>query len=185
MAADANRDLPATLENLHTMQADFVQVVGNKSNQKQQSVGSIVLQRPGKFRWEVRDPSPQLIIANDLNILTYDSDLKQLSRQKIDHEQTNNPVVLLSGSIAKLQKDFIIKRVQNASIGDCFELRPKAHDSMFQKIRLQFVQKKLTSMHIVDNLGQQTDINFSNIKINLPVDRKVFVFVPPKGVDVI
>jgi outer membrane lipoprotein carrier protein len=186
MAADACQDLPNILDKIHTMQADFVQVVKNSTGVGQQSKGMMILQRPGKFRWEIFNPSHQLIIANDFNILTYDSDLKQLSRQKISYKQADNPVALLSGSVSELQKKFIIKKqLSKKESGDYFELHPKIKDSMFQLVTMHFASGRLDFMRILDNLGQQTDIEFINIKINIPLDRKVFVFTPPKGVDII
>ena len=185
IAGDANRDLSTILNSVHTMQGDFIQKIENNSGFTQQSNGNMAMQRPGKFRWEILNPSSQLIIVNNFDILTYDSDLKQVSKQKIDCKQIDNPVILLSGSTSELQKDFSIKRSHKKQIGDCFELRPKIKDSIFQEVTLKFVQGKLKSMYILDNLGQQTSINFINVKINTPLDKKTFMFTPPKGVDVL
>ena len=77
----------------------------------------------------------QLIIVNDINIIIYDDDLKQVSKQKVDYKQTSNPAVLLSSSVRKLQRDFTIKNLQKNGDGVWFELKPKASDSLFQKVQ--------------------------------------------------
>jgi outer membrane lipoprotein carrier protein len=114
----------------------------------------------------------------------YDPDLKQLSKQKIEPKQNNNPVSLLSGSTVELQKNFNINYLQKTDSDDWFKLQPKTEDDIFHYIILQFSQGTLKSMYIVDNLGQQTNIVFTNVEINLPLDKKTFIFVPPHGVDV-
>jgi outer membrane lipoprotein carrier protein len=40
-------------------------------------------------------------------------------------------------------------------------------------------------MILKDSLGQQTTINFSNVKLNPTLSANAFNFVPPKGTDVI
>ena len=40
-------------------------------------------------------------------------------------------------------------------------------------------------MRLKDNLGQTTEITFTGIDRNAPVDPKAFSFEPPAGIDVI
>lgn len=185
LAEPQDKDLYNILNGLHTMQADFVQIVANDSGTMQQSSGNMALQRPGKFRWELLNPSKQVIVVNNSNVFIYDYDLNQISKQKIDRKQTSNPAILLSGSMKDLQDDFKINRLQKREKGDWFELTPRAKDSLFQKIQLQFIDNKLNAMYITDNLEQETTITFINVKVNEVLSDKVFTFVPPKGVDLI
>jgi outer membrane lipoprotein carrier protein len=183
--ADAqNQDLINILNNLHTMQADFTQLVSNDAANVQQSSGTMVLRRPGKFRWEVLNPTKQLIVVNNSHITIYDVDLNQVSKQKIDYKQSANPAILLSSSAQEIKQNFIIKRLQQDP-GVWFELKSKTGDSLFQTVQLQFIDDKLNAMYIVDSLEQKTKINFLNVKLNQPLDDQTFIFVPPKGADVI
>jgi outer membrane lipoprotein carrier protein len=179
-ASSPTQELTQLLSCFNSLQADFVQSV----NSNQRSSGKIALQRPGKFRWEIQKPYPQLIIADGKYIWIYDADLQQVTKQKMDYSEANNPALLLSGSIQNLPKNFIITKLSQKP-GKWFELRPKAKNGLFQKIQIQFINRKLTSMHIVDNLGQHSTLRFNQLHVNPKLNPKLFRFVPPNNIDVV
>lgn len=174
-AATPAEQLTDILNGFSSMQADF---------SHQGSSGKMALQKPGKFRWEVQSPDKQLIIADGKNIWIYDVDLEQVIVRKIDSRHSNNPAMLLSGSVRQLANDFLISKI-NKPGGDWFALKPKGKNTMFQEVQLEFVENKLISMLVIDNLGQKNLFAFKNVKINRKLSRSLFKFVPPKGVDVI
>ena len=48
-----------------------------------------------------------------------------------------------------------------------------------------FKNQSLFEMYLKDSLGQQTTIEFSDVKNNVTIDASVFEFSPPEGVDII
>jgi len=185
-ASSPTQELITSLSNFNSLQANFVQnVVNNKSNTTEQLNGQVSLQRPNLFRWEIQQPSQQLIIADGTNIWVYDADLQQATKQKIDYRQSNNPAMLLSGSLKDLPKNFIITKLSKSDIGEWFELKPKSGNTMFQKIQVQFVNGKLTTMYITDNLGQRTKLVFTNVQINPKLKPILFKFKPSPSVDIV
>ena len=179
-AITPTQQLANLLSNFTSMQANFVQTTA-----LQQSTGQMAMQRPGKFRWQVQKPSQQLIIADGTTLWIYDADLQQATKQKLNYRQSDNPAMLLSGSIADLQKNFIITKLQKSEPGAWFALKPRTKHGMFQNIQLQFINGKLKTMYIVDNLEQHSGIKFSKVRINPKINNKLFEFKPEKGVDVV
>lgn len=179
--ATPNQQLSDLLSNFHSMQANFVQTVNN-----QRTTGTMALQRPGKFRWQVNQPNKQIIIADGDNIWIYDVDLEQAIKQKMDAKYNVNPAMLLTGSITELQKYFTVTTLKTNKPGQWFELKPKQQqNTMFQAIQIQFVNQQLKSMLIIDNMGNHSAIIFSNVVLNSQLKSALFKFVVPKGVDVI
>ncbi len=174
------QELTDLLSNFNSMQANFVQ-----TSDAQQTKGQMAMQRPGKFRWQVQKPNQQLIIADGTFLWIYDADLQQATKQKLNYQQSNNPTMLLSGSVEDLEKDFTITKLPARKPGEWFALKPKSQHGMFQVIQLQFINGILKTMHITDNLGQQSMIKFSNVLINPKLDSRLFTFKPEKGVDVV
>lgn len=164
------------LSGVKSMQANFIQTVNGKA-----ITGTMALQRPGKFRWQVQKPNRQLIIADGNKIWIYEPDLEQVIEQQMDAKLSVNPAMLLTGSIKDLQNYFVVSKMANNS----FMLQPKQKNSMFQKIVLQFNNNILISMIITDNLGNQTNLSFTKIKTNLRLPGKLFKFTVPQGVDVV
>lgn len=202
-AVTASDELQHMLNNIKTMQADFVQTTlsNNASARyltKQKVTGKMILMRPGKFRWEMLSPTRQLIIANGRYVWVYDVDLEQVTKQLLDNKQLGNPAQLLSGDSVTLRRTFDVERLSVDADGgnddkgydknvrnDYFELRPKAKNSMYSWIRLLFINGKLSVMTMEDNLGQKNKFSFVNVLINSNVISSSFVFVVPRGVDVI
>ena len=182
----AEMQLSQLLSGLKTMQANFTQNsydIHGKILQK--STGTMALQRPGKFRWNIKTPHKQMYIADGTYLWTYDAALAQATKQRLNPAKNNNPASLLSGSVASLQQRFYVTETGNTKTGQWFQLKPKAKNDLFRYIELHFQNNQLNEMKLSDNLGQLSTFIFSNIQINTNLDQKLFQFAPPKAVDVI
>lgn len=191
ISAFANAD-PATtltqlLNNIRTMKADFSQTIYNKSGKAmQQSHGRMVMQRPGQFRWDIKAPVAQLLIANGKRLWIYDPDLEQVTIRSLNRAAGEAPALLLSDANVALAQDFNVQIPANASSNlQWFLLTPKNKDSMLSQIMLGFSGNQIRAMNLRDHLGNNTVIKFQNIMMNASVSEAVFRFVPPAGVDVI
>jgi len=176
-AVSAADEFTTILNNMHTVQADFIQD-GKIS-------GSMTIVRPGKFRWEITQPNKQLIIINKNQLSIYDIDLEQVTKRKMNYNKPGNPAMLLSGDVQVLKNTFKITKL-NKSISKqdvWFELTPKKGD--YQKVQMHFMAGKLVVMNIVDNLEQKSAINFSNVRLNTEISSAKFILTTPAGIDVI
>src|SRR3989338_8454219 len=178
--------LSQKLTRIGSMQASFSQVVmQNKNRILQKSSGYMALQRPNKFRWDIRDPNKELIVADGKNIWVYNVALQQVTRSGLQHQKQSMPAALLSGLVKTLQQQFNVKIIKQNGENILFQLNPKSSDTSFRSVYLQFSGNKIVSMQFVDSLGQLSRIEFSRVMINLPLPLGLFSFNPPKGVDVV
>lgn len=186
-AADtATARLVKLLGGIDSMQADFTQqTVDGKGRPQPLQSGEMSAKRPGLFRWEVKKPSPQLVVTTGKTLWIYDPELMQATRQKLDQQVGNTPALLLSGDPRQLEDAFTISEADGQGGDQVFVLKPRGKDALFESLRVHFDAGKLTEMELTDTLSQHTDIRFSNIRQNPALPASVFTFVPPKGVDVI
>lgn len=186
-AAGASTELANLLNGLHTMQADFVQTTyDNKGKEIQKSYGQMALDRPGKFRWQVKKPIPQLIIANQKRLWIYDPDLEQVTIRSLGKDNGETPALLLSHVNGLLEKDYEIKEItKNTPDWKYFKLIPRRADSMFVKVVMGFEGNQIGKMSLVDHLGHSTTIEFHNSVANTSLSASLFTFKPPAKVDVI
>ena len=63
------------LNDISTLKARFIQISSNGAYAE----GDVIIQRPGRMRFEYDPPHPVLIIANGLSLLFYDREIKQAS----------------------------------------------------------------------------------------------------------
>lgn len=183
--ANSSTDVAGLLANVKSMRATFIQTVyDNKGKALQQSMGRMSMQRPGKFRWDVTKPIPQLIVANQSKLWIYDPDLEQVTIRSLTQATGETPALLLSDVDHVLDKDFTVQPIRKEA-GSWFKLIPKKADSMFAWIELGFIDGKINEMRLQDHLGHVTSVQFKNIETNLALSQNLFVFKVPKNVDVI
>ena len=183
--AGAVDQLHRFLTDTRTLKADFAQAVVARSGRKpQQSSGTLAISRPGKLRWDIQKPYPQLVVGDGEKIWIYDPELKQVTVRKAGQAISGSPAALLAGS-NELERDFILKEAGEADGLAWVEATPRQNESGFEKVRLGLAGSELRAMELHDNFGQTTHIRFSRIERNPALPASTFRFTPPPGADVV
>jgi len=186
----ATTALDTYLAQVKTMRAQFSQVVTDaKDVVVQRASGSFVIQRPGKFRWEVTPEgaaSPQLMVADGKNLWFYDRDLEQVSVKAASAALSATPASLLSGD-GRLEEFFNVTRDGKRDGLDWVRVVPKRADADFREAQLAFKGSgsELKRMVLKDKLGQTVRLEFLSSTRNVPVAASEVSFTPPAGADVI
>lgn len=181
-------DLSTLLNTVKSMQANFTQIIyDGRGKSIQKTYGRMALQRPGRFRWEVTKPIPQLIVASDNRLWIYDRDLQQVTIRSLKNAAGEAPALLLSQVNADLEKKYNIKELSNKKSGlRWFALTPKdTNRGMLSSTEIGFANNQIREMRLKDNLDHTTSIQFEQIQTNASLPTSFFVFKTPKGVDVI
>ena len=183
--AGAIEQLHQFLQSTKTLKAEFAQTVIAKNGRKpQQSSGQVAISRPGKLRWDIQKPYPQLVVGDGEKIWIYDPELKQVTVRKAGQAIGGSPAALLAGN-NELEKNFNLSEAGESEGFNWVEAIAKADDSGFEKIRLGLVGSDLRAMELYDNFGQTTLIRFSRLERNATLPAATFKFTPPAGVDVV
>ena len=183
--AGARDDLNAFTKGLTGLDGGFSQsVYDSKGKLKERTSGRVAMSAPRLFRWEYVKPYPQLIVADGTSVWVYDPDLKQASKRPQGVEEANSPLAILLEP-ARLDRDFNVKDAGTSDGLSWLQLTPKQAEAGFKTAKLGFGKSGLARMEYVDALGQRTQISFTGWKRNPTFAKGTFVYVPPKGVDVI
>lgn len=172
------------LEATKSARGVFTQSVVGKSGRKpQNSAGSFVLQRPGKFRWQYEKPYPQLLVSDGEKLWSFDPDLNQVTIRKLGKALGTSPAALLAGG--DLEQNFILAEAGETDGLEVVDATPKASDGTFEHVRIGFKDNLPRLMEIRDNFGQTTTLLFTEFHSNPPLAKDQFKFTPPKGADVV
>jgi outer membrane lipoprotein carrier protein len=183
--AGAIDQLHRFLQDTRTLKADFSQAVVARGGRKpQESSGTVAISRPGKLRWEILKPYPQLVVGDGEKIWIHDPDLNQVTVRKAGQALGGSPAALLAGR-NELERDFVLKEAGEADGMAWIEATPKQADSGFEKVRLGFAGADLRAMELYDNFGQTTHIRFAKLVRNPVLPPETFRFVPPQGSDIV
>lgn len=173
------------LQGLTSLRADFKQVstvAGGDAVEK--ASGRLYLQKPGRFRWDYREPNEQLIVSDGVNVWLFDKELEQVTVKAIDESLATTPALLLAGK-SSVAESFTISAAGARDDIDWILLVPKRTDTDFVEFRLGFTRGELRAMELKDKLQQTTRIEFSELQRNARLTSELFTFKPPAGVDVI
>jgi outer membrane lipoprotein carrier protein len=177
--------LRAFLAGTVTLEARFSQVLlAADSPHSQVSEGRFYLHRPQRFRWDYQTPAPQLVVADGEHLWLYDPDLEQVTVRRLDDGLSSTPAMLLSGD-GELEDSFRVGAAYHEDGVDWVELAPRAEAADFAGVRVGFDAGQLVAMELIDALGQITLIQFSELRVNPPLEAGLFSFTPPPGVDVL
>ncbi|MCZ6761994.1 MAG: outer membrane lipoprotein chaperone LolA [Gammaproteobacteria bacterium] len=177
--------LDAYLTGVTTMRARFRQILLDENQQiVQNASGTLVLKRPGQFRWDYQDPYEQLILSDGTHLWLYDPDLDQVTVKSLDDSLASTPAMLLSGD-ADMTDGFEL--TEAGQYGEVFwmTLVPRNQETDFRNISLGFVDGQLQLMELEDSLDQLTRILLQEVERNPILADDTFSFVPPAGSDVI
>lgn len=183
--SEGQRLIDDFINNVHTMSGRFEQqLVDADDIVIDKSSGTIEFQKPGRFRWTYLEPYEQILVADGLNIWSYDVDLEQVTVKAQAKVLASTPALLLGGSQNVLDDfEYIGSFVERDIVW--VRLRPKTTDNGFTKVELGFKDGKLSRMIFGDNLGQTTLIALFDLSLNESIDAQRFSFTPPDGVDVV
>jgi outer membrane lipoprotein carrier protein len=187
-AADAATPLDQYFDGLSTLRATFTQTVKDaRGKDLDKSSGTLVVARPGKFRWEVKAKgkgSGQLLVADGKNVWFFDRDLEQVTVKPIDTALSSTPAMLLSGA-EDLRQSFKVTPAGNREGLDWVLVEPKKSEADFRRALFGFGKGNLQRMIIDDRLGQTSTIELDSITRNGKVAPDEVSFTPPPGTDVI
>jgi outer membrane lipoprotein carrier protein len=177
--------MEAFSKDLKSVTADFTQTVTDANGGRgDASRGTMALEAPRQFRWETKAPYEQTIVADGTRVWIYEPDLSQVSVRSQSGEEAHSPLTVLT-DLSQLDSEFTASESGEHDGLVWLKLASKAKEPEFEYAELGFSGDSLERMLFRDQLGNTTEIDFSNWRRNPKIDASQFRFTPPKGVDVI
>ena len=173
------------LTNITTLEGRFEQsLIDAEGAIVETNSGTLEIERPNRFRWSYTDPYEQWLVADGLNIWSYDLDLEQVTVKPQAQALANTPALLLGGAEEALEQfDFAGTTIE--SVTTWVRLDPKNQDSGFKRVELGFIDSELRRMVFFDHLEQTTLVALHDVIVNQPIESARFDFVIPDDVDVV
>ena len=182
---EGERLVTAFVNDIATLRGRFEQsLIDADGELLERTSGTLEIQRPGQFRWSYTEPYEQVLVADGLNIWSYDVDLEQVTVKPQQEALANTPASLLGGS-----KDALQQFNNDGSFVEAgttwVQLSPKNTDSGFLRVELGFKHDTLSRMVFYDNLEQRTLVALYDVAVNVPFEQGQFDFQVPDDVDVV
>lgn len=182
-AVDTRERLIDLLDQSNNLSAKFEQRTYKELAAKPDiSNGSLKVSKPLKFRWSVFTPFEQEVISNGETLWVFDPDLEQATYQPISQDLQHSPAMILAQPRETLTGQYDVFEVK----GDdyiAYKLFPQDEESVFSELIIVFKQNLVSEIQILDSLGQETVIVFTEVTVNQSIADEAFEFSPPPGTD--
>ena len=173
---------------LKTMKADFVETkVLVLLNDKQETRGDVMLQVPGRLRWNYTAPQPSVMMIKDGAFARYIPKSKQVFRGPARGEA--DLLVGFGPGAAGLGKKYQVTLVGTEPVGGApawvLDLKPRAGESgLFSGIRLWVdeVRSIPVQTQLTEPTGDYTTIRFERVVVNGRLPAGAFDLKLPKDV---
>jgi outer membrane lipoprotein carrier protein len=189
---------PETAELLDAIQAHYDAIESSRGEFEQTSRvvalgrdetsrGSVVVERPGRMRWEYRTPERSVIVVDGESIRIYSPGERKLQIAPLGpHAMSPTALGFLLGE-ADLRESF---RAERLEVSDPKEIRlrlvPKA-EAGFQhlELRLDAAGLGLRGSLLVDLFGNRTELLFHDLRYDGEIAPDTFEIRVPDGTEVI
>jgi len=182
-AAPVQASLPevaAHLRGLQTMTADFTQTAASGAVAR----GKVTLARPGRARFQYEPSVPLLIVADGRSLAMIDYEVAQVSKWPI----RGTPLAVLLDPNADISKYGRVLEPGNGGLPGfvTVEAKDKKHPE-YGTITLYFSRDQrgpaglmLSAWRVLDAQGNVTQVQLSNTKFNVPIDKSLFTYRDPR-----
>jgi outer membrane lipoprotein carrier protein len=212
----ADTPLDSFLEDMKTLRATFLQtLVDAHGREIDRSSGTLLVARPGKFRWEIHpqgsgagagagvaggagggagaaaatgtgpDSSGGQLMVADGRNLWFLDRDLQQVTVKPADAALSATPAMLLSGTVDVRKNFTVSPAPKRDGLAWVLVEPRSSEADFRRALLGFQGKELKRMILEDKLGQTATVLFDHVERNGPVAPEEVSFTPPPGVDVI
>lgn len=182
--------IEAAYKDVAALRADFTQVTRSAAmGEGEKQKGKVQLMRPRMMRWDFTSPESKLFVTDGATMWVYTPAEKQVFVSE-DLGGGDGGMDQLLSNLENLDQYFDVTLLDRAGgvlkASYVLELAPKG-EVQFKKLRLELNRKNygLERLVVVDAFDNETDLIFSNLKLNPTLDTTEFTFTVPSGIQVI
>jgi outer membrane lipoprotein carrier protein len=191
-APELAQSLQRKYDGIRDFSTDFVHTYKGGVLRKQLTEkGRLLIKKPGKMRWEYTAPEQKLFLSDGVKIYSYIPQDKQVIVTTVPSDDAaSGPALFLAGK-GNLTRDYVPSLVEvpagTSLAGRALKLVPKKAQPEYEWLVLVVDPATLALRGLVssDAQGGTSAFSFTNLKENVRLSDKEFVFKMPRGVDVV
>lgn len=194
--SDVAKAMQAKFKSLKSYQADFSLNIKD-ANKTKNSSGTATYGEGGKLNFTFSQPAGDVIVSNGQMLFVYVARLRAVGKQPLKSKDKDGKALYSAGTAEGLNNLFrryhyrFDKPEQPREVegGKYFilDLKEKEITGGYDKITL-FVDAEtslIQKMRASSPSGRTVELNFSNIKLNPPIDAKIFQFKDPDNAKIV
>jgi outer membrane lipoprotein carrier protein len=190
-AADKNIDeLLKRVENRYnhaqSLKLDFSETYTGGRSPAQNEAGVLYLRKPGRMRWEYRNPEGKIYVSDGKDVFLYTPDDRRAEKSKLKNsEDMRAPLAFLLGRL-DFGKEFKSFRARPEGSDTWIAAQAKSDDLAYTRVEFLATQEgEIRRVRVTGQDQSKLDFTFSNEQLNVPLAPAMFTFHPPPGVQIV
>ena len=178
-------------DNTADVKANFLQETLIKSmNKKQKEEGVVYYKKPRQMLWDYTKPKVKKLVINAQKAWFYIPQDNAVYVQDADKIFQSQLAVRFLSGIGRLKDDFSMTYAPEKAVDEMghyhLALKPKAADPSVSNLQMTVDQEsfQILACSFSDAYGNDTRIQFRNIKINSALPDRLFNFKPPPKAEI-
>jgi outer membrane lipoprotein carrier protein len=186
LALEANEIIRETVEkyrNMNTFYTEFEQTYCDEGTGLcQRYGGKTFYMKPNFFRMELDEPK-QIYVGDSVSLWIYMPEERRAIRQAL----TQMPFQISPDALFENYEEDFIASLEGEDEGSYdIILEPRDETDIYRRLKVK-IQKntfEIIGITVTDESGIESKFEFTKVEINKKIDRKIFEFNPPEGVQV-
>jgi outer membrane lipoprotein carrier protein len=166
--------------------AKFVEEIVPVGAPKRTRDGVVYFRKPGRMRWEFKTPNEELVVSDGHTLYSYDPGLNQVVESPLSRALRAPGATEFLLGVGNIKHDFTAS-APAAAPSDGFEhvrLVPRQGGEAIE-VAVDPKSHDIRSIRITDDLGDMTEVHFSDIRNNISLQDSLFSFQAPAGADIV
>ena len=170
---------------IKTLQIDFTETYTAPGRARQAESGTLMLQKPGKMRWNYSEPAGKQFVSDGKHFYLYSPAANRVQKTPVrESDDMRAPLAFLLGRL-NFEKDFRKFEARPEGKDAWIRATPERDDLAYSAV--EFIVAPDNRIKSVKVLGQDRSViefHFSNEKVNPSLAASVFKFTAPKGSEI-
>ncbi len=170
----------------NSFSAKFSEEIAIVGAAKRERAGTVSFRKPGRMRWDFTEPEKQTIVSDGETLYSYDPDLNQVVQTALKNALKSSTATSFLLGMGNLDRDFSAEFATPPTRGAVIRLKLNAKAGGYRiEIGLDPKTYDLVTLTLTDQLGDVTNVKFSDIRNNVRISEDLFAFKAPAGADVV
>jgi outer membrane lipoprotein carrier protein len=174
---DAVRDLRARFVQRTTSVA-----FGSTPGATMESRGEVVFAKPGRMRWSYESPEPSLVVSDGQTVWIHDPGAQEAQELPLGPDFLSGAAIQFLLGDGRLADEFEVA-ARGCGEPEVQLLLTPRKDSSYERLEMRVEARsgEIRSTVVVDVLGNRTEVELSDLRVNTGPAVGLFRFEPPEG----
>jgi outer membrane lipoprotein carrier protein len=169
-----------------TLSVHFVENYSILGHPRPAESGILSLRKQGKMRWDYSRPEGKLFISDGKEVFLYTATDNRVEKVPLrDTEDMRAPLAFLLGRL-DMRKEFRDFQIREGEGGTWLDASAKTDRLPYEKVQMLIARDgSIAKLNVVGRDQSLLSYNFTDEKINLPLNDRLFHFQIPPGAEVV